>query len=376
MNSFNLLRKCLLVCLLALLAAPLQAQLPLEHQVYGATLGHTWGDFPVYLTPDLETTAGYEKLDVSLPIYLVYQNIDNGGVTAVPNGPKRVDDVFDAEELQGFQVTITYDLAFDVEYIPCPNDVGLDLPEEDSYPIDSTDGTLQVQDLNFGGIGSGTWITLTRDYPVTGGFGRTVIVISWARPHRVTTDVCTGQTHDAEPSHVVCTTRQVSGLESGFVPITVPRKVVLWVSTDIAGNGSPRYVDAADLSAFGDHYPSASIDWGFSSESTRNYHCNLNLTGAIDSSDLTALGQDLGVDQCGGTPKAQVEGEREAILEWFGIEPTGEMVPLRPGQLAPELEVVDWVKFRAAARDPYGYRRTPKPPASLRAWTGVKGLYR
>jgi len=334
----------------------------------------------LYLTPDLESAEAGEKLDITLPIYLVYQNINAGlggtGIEPVPNGPKRIDDVISSDVLDEFKAEIFYDLAFDVEYHACPDGEGLDAPQPDSYPINQ-DGTLHVQDLNFGGIGSGTVIQLTRDYEITGGFGRTVVVVGWARPG-TQFDYC-GGAFNKLPGDVGCISWPVSGILAGnLVPVYVPRKVVLWVSTDAAGT-TPRAVDASDLAALAAHLDDNGIDWGFTfpsgNESTRNYHLNFNLDGDINVSDLAVIAEDLALDNCYDTGKPQSD-ERDTIFAWFGIEPTGNTVADYRGRQLPGYEVVDWSKLRSAVQDPYGYRRLIKPLQPTVEWSTVKELYR
>jgi len=68
--------------------------------------------------------------------------------------------------------------------------------------------------------------------------------------------------------------------------------------------------------------------------------------------------------------------EFAAILDWFGVAPSGEVAPVN-GELLPLYEVVDWEKNRRAIADPYGYRTAVNSGAAKEVpWGLVKQLYR
>ncbi len=321
-------------------------------EYYGATLGDAaWAGFDTVLTPDLGSSLSYERLDETLPVYLVWKNADGTGMQQLSQ-PTRIDQMswWGSSGFTALDFTANAFLTFDQEYHPCPAGVGLDQVTLNS------DGTLTVKDLNFGGVGTKTRIELRAEDPAPEKSIVRVVVLQWDNPG-THFDVALAQNVDATPGAVVTMQENIELVPGSSFPIRLPTIIVEWVSTDAAGI-TPRVVNSEDLAALSPEIDNP-VRWGFGSE-TRNYHVNFNPFASsanyIDSSDLSSIAGDINNDNC-GTSKP-VAGDRTRMLAWFGIGATGRMVPVGPdGALAPEYSVLDREQNRRAIADPEGWRR-------------------
>jgi len=346
--------------------------------IYGATLGEDWADFPVLLAPNLSgTPSSLEKLDVTLPIYLVWRNYMDYEVGEIEGGPIPIttldfwDDHWDEVEFR-----LVHSEDFDDDYQACGGDIyaGLSL---------NSDGELTVLDEYFGGVGSNTRIELRWCFQSLAGpcGDEVVVVVQWDRPATYY-DSAISANVDAYPGDVVVVEQSISSAAdpgSSF-DLFVPQKIVEWVSTDMRGT-SAGYVDNGEVAAFAAFYP-GSIAYGFTADGGRDsltFHANFALWGssfnAIDSADLTALATDM-TTAC-GTSKTGDEGLANGILAWWGIGLTGEIVNVN-GQLLPEYDVVDIAQFQVALNDPDGYldRLLSSAAVENAPWGHTKSLFR
>jgi len=323
------------------------------------------------LIPDLNSSQSFECLAETLHVYLIWRNTSAGSLQKLVE-PVRIDSTSwwgtTGFEHDDFTVTVTYDPPLDEECHACPEGEGL------GTSILNSDGTLIVEDLNFGGIGSNTRIELRAMHPDPDSALVRVIALQWDNPGTYF-DAELEQNVNAAPdgtnAGIVTMSKRImldSSLAAPFDTLSVllrlPTRIVEWVSTDIVGSDTLRVVEESDLVTLSDELGN-SVVWGFGSE-TRNYHVNVNMFGTsalyIDASDLAMMAADLD-DDCTGSSKMTMGGlatgetRKEKILEWFGIAPTGEMVVGGPGgKLIPGYEVVDWEQNRRAIADPYGWR--------------------
>jgi hypothetical protein len=94
----------------------------------------------------------------------------------------------------------------------------------------------------------------------------------------------------------------------------------------------------------------------------------------IDATDLSLFTYYLGNSRC--EPSKANPDERAAILRWFGIAATGQLLAVGPMSL-PEYAVVDREQNLRAIADPYGYRSNLNSAAVKESsWGLVKQLYR
>lgn len=326
---------------------------------YGAALGsERWAGFDTLLVPDLVSAASYERLDETLPVYLVWQNSGATGLRKLAPAI-RINQAswwntpgFGAAD---FTVSVLYTPPIDQEYHACPQGQGLD------EVTLNDDGTLTVRDLNFGGIGSRVRIELRAVHPSPDTALVRVVALQWNNPGTYY-DGELGRNVDAAPdgSHpgVVVMEESIDLVSTVSFPVRLPTRIVEWVCTDISGALPIRIVEETDLAALSAEMGHP-VRWGFGSE-TRNYQVNVTLFGSsalyIDASDLAMMAADINSDSCTG-PSKTGEGDKEKILAWFGIAATGEMVAVGPaGELLPGYEIVDWEQNRRAIADPYGWR--------------------
>lgn len=336
-----------------------------RYDFYGAALGSPcWAGFDTLLVPDLNSSGTYERVDERLPIYLVWRHSEATGLQKL-TPPMRIDSTswWGAADFSydDFAVSWTLDPTLDVEYHACPEGVSLD------EVVLHDDGTLSVKDTNFGGIGSNVRIELRAMHSNPDSALVRVIVLQWGPPGTYVD--AEGDSVDAAPdgSHagIVTIADEVElGVAGRAISLRVPKRIVEWVSTDIAGVEPVRLVDEADLAALSAEMGHP-VNWGFRGE-TRNYQVNVTMFGAsalyIDGPDLAMMAADLDEDDCTGASKLAASGtasgsDKAAIFAWFGIAATNEMVPVGSGgELVPGYAIVDWEQNRRAIADPYGWR--------------------
>jgi hypothetical protein len=370
-----------------------------ETIIYGATVGLNWGDFPSSptnfpskLRPTYEGTDWWQQLDITLPIYLVWEvlEVDPGGVNPIVpiNPPIRIDVKFGnapepCPDYIATQLVASYEYEDYSLYTECSSGNRIEAPLTGSTPINQ-DGTIRVRDI-FGGTGAGTKLILTKDFPPctpVDGNHRIIVVISWNEPGRYL-DASTGQPVDALPGTVVNREYTATSLTGNDLVGYYPQLTVLWPSADFAPISS-RVIDASDVAAYFANAQNP-VTWGFDGGPS-NFQYNVNPFGdsanAFDSGDIAVLGAHLG-HCCGSAPPCQLPGksgdddERAAILTWFGIAATGRRVIAGPeGETIPEYDIVDRAQNLRAIADPYGYQRIGTAAGRLTPWGRVKGLYR
>jgi len=338
------------------------------------------------------TPASYERLNVTLPVYVEWL-LD----TASPNGtqpvhfdpPRRLDsfDWFQSYE-SGFivqQVYVDHDpsgVASDVpDYTPCLQGTLPERPQLGAFPAFTHQGAITVRDTHGGTTDLDesflclitvphTPPSLCEDYYF--------VVFGFSAPGAFET-YYGGEKQKARPTETVLLKWSVQFPEfQSDLQCPEPVYIVSHISTDIAG-ASFRYVDSSDLAALSAHM-GQDVLWGWADDPNdfsnlgRTYHVNVNCYAAnpvdfftpgthatrIDNSDLSVLAADIGKKHCEGEPaKADISTtEKQAILDWFGIAPTGRLITPVPGsEPIPEYDIVDLDKNRNAISDPYGYQR-------------------
>jgi len=365
-------RSFLVVATLVAFSIVSPAQAILQYYYYGATLGEGWDSFPTKLVPNIEGTPGsFEELNVTLPIYLVWENV-NGTQAEISGGPIPItdlswwDDSWDEVIIAVYHSGDFYD-----DYTDCSTDISASL---------NYDGELTVVDENFGGIGSNTQIQLHWCFEglESSCEDEYIVVIQWDRPATYYDDNLASDVDAGPGTEVVIE----EGIESSncICPhdLYVPQQTVEWVSTD-ARNVSKGAVDSSDLAELSAHL-NENVVWGFDSDGGRDsltFHVNFApfTTSAddIDQSDLAAIAADLS-DACSASKATATEVA--AMLEWFGIAATGEEIFVN-GEMLPEYAVVDEEKNRNAINDPNGYLRTIATSLiSEVPWGQVKSLYK
>lgn len=356
-----------------------------------ATLGNNWSGFPTFLATDYAPTVPmYEELDAELPLYVTWM-LDSStseywpGRFVDPPLPITSFDWF-SFFYNGFKTFRIEQDVTDVEYYTCPASVGIEAPQLGSFPV-TADGKLRVSDIH-GGFGNETLIHLRYCSDEEGVDCEYTfhIIVSWTNPGVWYDDYLQAEV-DRAPGSVYNRAARFDFSGASYVGYA-PVRIVEWISTDLgipdSPGPSPRAVDAADLAywfAFCDNEIGHPARFGFGTGETPpnspNYHCNVVPWGNhIDPSDLAAFIGDLNDRSC-QLSKAGAD-EFAAMLDWFGVAPTGRMLPVNPnGDLAPEYAVVDWEKNRRAIADPYGYRTNlSATPAMEAPWGLVKQLYR
>lgn len=302
------------------------------YELYGATLGDPhWAGFDTLLAPDLGSSLTYERLDETLPVFLVYTCSDStGGLPQKLSEPVRINSTSwwgtAGFRAQDFADSVYYDPPIDQEYHTCPQGQGL---EEVTL---NEDGTLTVKDLNFGGVGSRVRIELRSTDPDPQKSMVRVIALQWDNPGSFT-DVERGPV-DAAPDGIhrsIVTLAHNVVLQTGIsFPVWLPTRVVEWVSTDISGLEPIRKVDSVDLAALSLEL-GRPVRWGFGGESG-NYHVNVAMFSSsalyIDSADLAMMAADINSDDC--TLAKTLQSDKDKILAWFGIAATGNLIKSDP----------------------------------------------
>jgi hypothetical protein len=344
----------------------------------GCTLGYNWSGLQAHMVPDYTNTGQYERLDVTLPLYVTWildPNVGTEGVRVNPPQPITNYAWFSGHHAE-FQTKMA-EVGETALYTDCPEGTDLEAPSLDSYPLNSS-GELHIKDVH-GGAAGRTEIRLrrfTNDLHTQG----ILLIAGWASPG-TREDAPSGVSTNYSPD-AVWTTAYNFGVNNVQYHAYHDYKIVEWVSPDIAPT-SPGYVDASDLSGFVGAWDSVhgAVRWGFNNEnppSSPTYKWDVaNLGGSqhvIDSSDLSALCGDLG-KYC-GMAKAGVDEDPAVIIAWFGLTMTGRMVVVGAnGETVPEYALTDRKQMAVGVSNPYGYRDhiDTSRPAS---WGNVKQLFR
>ena len=366
---------------------------PTRTVIVGVTMSSGWFGFPNTMMPDYYPVYPYEMLYLELPLYVEWI-IDWDHTGDLPSA-QRLDPPQPLSSFSWFTGNHSRFVAH-VEQVGdhngnpsliqghtvCPQGIGLEDPEEGSTPL-TAEGKLAVWDFH-GGIGAQTRIRLQDCRGGTGCPESYFIILEWDRPNtyydeftEVPGNYLPGMVHNAGFT--------VNHGSAFFC--YMPTLSVEWVSADIGvptGAGpSPRIVDAADLAYFF-NFLGQPLRWGFATETPPNsptFQCDFTPfegSGSINAADLAAFASDLG-ESCQLTAsKPGGRSEAAAILDWFGVAPTGGTVVVGPnGESVPGYEVVDWEKNRRAIADPYGYsRNVPSSAARDVPWSMVKRLFR
>ena len=360
--------------------------------IVGLTLGNNWSGLETNIAADLNPQNQYEKLDVELPLYVswIFDTSSSSGCYPFPcqiNPPQPITSFpwFSGHHAEFRVVNIEQDLSSDSEYKACAEGAGLEAPTTLSYPL-TADGKLRVTDIH-GGFGTRTTIHLRLCVSAQDCEDQFELAVGWNKPGRHYDDYL-GSEVDRAPGTVYNRAFDVEINGGSILRGYIPVRIVDWISTDIGvtsgtDSPSPRYVDAADVAYW---YAKCNpelghqVRWGFPGETPPNnptFQCNVSpWSDYIDGSDLSGFFGDVGKSCSLGKVG---DAEFAAILEWFGVAPTGRMVADGPNNenLLPEYEVVDWEKNRRAVADPYGYRTQQNSATAKEApWGLIKQLYR
>jgi len=356
----------------------------------GVTLGNDWAGFHT------DIAAGYtglpeEYLDVTLPLHVtwLWDGFSDGSTVFFGQVPSTPITSYDWFQEQGGSAWGVSQIAMSgLGYNQCPDNQGLEMPLPFSAPAELTlNGQLHVRDT-FGGTPANTVIIMTRFFQIGTNplGGRAILVLSWDGPGTKFDDWLIDEVHVSPGA--VYNRRIVRQVGTFSINIYTHVRIVEWVSPDLGppntGGPSPGTVDAADLAYW--HSTCEPIlgqfpRWGFESGGgetpalSPTYQCDVvPQTAKIDASDLARFYGAMG-DNC-QLSKTQNVTEFAAILDWFGVAPTGEVAPVN-GELLPLYAVVDWEKNRRAIADPYGYRTAVSSGAAKEVpWGLVKQLYR
>jgi len=364
--------------------------------VYGVSLGSGWSGLPPRMATDYVSHNGLERLDHTVPVYIDWE-ISTYSVPGqcAPCSPPNPTPVIPPRPLAnepwfaGFanafvpQIAQVVDPAIDPWYTACVENQGLEEPV--TTPL-TADGKMRVRDIH-GGIGGSVTILWERTLCASQFCEYWFLVLRWDRVQSYT-DENTGFLFHPGPGATVTRPARITIRRAGCSDTAQPCHInnawselfaTEWVSTDVS-YASRRAVDAGDLSAVASAMGSPVV-WGYDppvgqGPASRNYYLNTTpFDNAIDFTDLIAVATDLG--KVCGVSKSGAEGERDAIMAWFGYVRTGEDVVIVPGEEpVPGWALADAEQNRRAIADPYGYRSRTAATVQEAPWARVKQLFR
>jgi hypothetical protein len=124
----------------------------------GATLGEGWAGFPSVIAADYTATNSYDKLNVTLPLYVTWiSDTDLTGEPVAVSPPENIQ-AYDWFAYDAFELQIVPG-ALDGEYTACAAGDYLEAPLPFEFPLTSS-GELHLEDVH-GGTGMETVLYLS-----------------------------------------------------------------------------------------------------------------------------------------------------------------------------------------------------------------------